>query len=541
MGNLYQRANRLQWTAAISLGVMLALSGLKTYGAVQTVRQYEQAETYHAAGRLVEAERLYRQAEAAWGFDYRKEVIRAALEELTPVVQVLESVDSLSRSITAAAAAKDVGGLVKGYNEYQVAKKKYQAAGTAAGERFVGAVEEAKLEAQLADAFSAARAAAEQRLRSMKPAEDAGAAAAELIRIPSVYYGGDAAKRKAVDTLLQARDIARLDALARSKPYLEVWALGEELRQFYVQQGWEAPWVAPKLERLAIGTLTILEKQDLSKFLDASRELRKYEAWVPSGGKADSYIQSVLQQRTASAASLEKSGKYEEAIALYRTLGALTDTSQAIASAERRMLAADPLKLLAGAGAKSKLVSAARLTGRNGSVQAVALNEAGTRLFLAELPSDEGTAPLLMNMTIEPALRTASLRSIEGSDPNGLQLLLAEGASAQRKARFLLMQVKASGLEPLLDLEADGFTLHKNGEIEAIRPAIEGPKKGSSVLRALYRREQDKYVLIHTDLEEKPVPRSMDPEKPDEGKPVARPAAGNASEAPSAKPRPSLP
>ncbi|WP_141333941.1 hypothetical protein [Paenibacillus sp. tmac-D7] len=522
-GFTYQRANRVRTAAAVMLAIMLALAGWKTYAALQTVRAYKQAEAHKAAGRLMEAEAQYLKASSVPGFDYRKEEISASLAELQPVVHTMRTVASLSASIAEAAASGSVAGLAKAHADYQEAKQQHAARGAADAERFAQAASEAHLETALADAFSAARKAAEKRLAGSKPADDTGSAASELILIPAAYYGGDAAKRKAVNALLQSRDTARLDALARTKPYKEVWKLGEELRISYERLGWEAAWIAPKLEKLALGSLSIVEKQDLGKFLDAAQQLKSYEAWAGPGSKIDAYVDSVIRNRLVKAAALADSGKYDEAIALYRTIGDYRDTSKELLAVEQRKLANDPQQLLQAAGAPGKLAAVTRLKGRDGSAQAAALSETGTRLFFAQLQADG--SPGLLETELSPGVKPKSVRYSEPASPGGDKLLLIEGVSAQRKARYVLVQIGNTGLHPVLDVEADAIMSGQDGELTVARPlsAVTGASDAGALLRGYYRYEQDHYVLVRAESAEpdraKNEPAQPEETKPDLGKP----------------------
>ncbi|MEK8129928.1 hypothetical protein WMW72_18660 [Paenibacillus filicis] len=499
-GFTYQRAYRFKKAALVLLGITLLAAGWKSYLALQTVQAYKQARALQAAGQLPEAEALYAKAAAMPGFDYHKAEIHTALAQLQPIVHMMKTVTALSDSVTAAASAGDAAALAKAYAGLEAAREAITASGAEHAQRFASAVQEAGLEEKLTTGFSNIRKAAEKRLTTAKATEDTGSAAADLIAIPSAYYGGDAAKRKAVNGLLQNRDTARLDSLAKTKPYVEVWKLGEELRTSYERLGWEAAWVAPKLEKLALGSLSILEKQDLPKFLEAARQVKAYTVWAGPGSKIDTYIESVVTGRLQRAAQLSASGKHEDAVALYRTIGAYRDTSKELQAAEQRQLAGDPQKLLTAAGATGKLQAVTGLAPAGGLPQAAALDSTGGKLLLAQL--SEGGSPSLHEATLNPPVKKGAVRYSDLSAPDGGKLLLVEGASARRIARYVLLHVEEDGtLRPVLDVEADALSSSGKGELTATRPWLTENRSDENAQpgRGHYKYSREQYELVRTE------------------------------------------
>ncbi|UUZ96053.1 hypothetical protein LJK87_17785 [Paenibacillus sp. P25] len=268
-------------------------------------------------------------------------------------------------------------------------------------------------------AFAATRKSAEKRLTDGKPAEDDAQAASDLIQIPGAYYSGDTAKRKAVNMLLQQHDIAWLDSLAQTRAYAEMWKQGEALRQMYADLGWEAPWMQPKLEKLAIGTLSALEKQSLEKFFEAVKQLKAYPAWAGSGSKVESYIDSVVEDKLKRAAALAAGGKFEEASSLYLALGTYRDTSKELQAMEAQALTRDPKRSLAKAGAQGRLTAATPLKAKDGSVQAAALSDEGPKSLLARLLPDGSVRRL--EAPVDAGLKPVSIRYADmygsGSEP----------------------------------------------------------------------------------------------------------------------------
>ncbi|MFN0225918.1 hypothetical protein ACKTOS_30020, partial [Paenibacillus sp. KR2-11] len=354
----YRRAGRFRNVAILLLIVAVLAAAAKIYYVREYLALLSQAGSARAAGDLLAAEELYSRALAVpGGFAEQRGEIDAALLALQPVTQAKRVTAELAAEVEAASAAGDVPALLQAHDRFRGAQAAAAKAGEDAKRRFAEAAQAAGVEAKLAEAYAAARKRAAQQLEAAvaakgEPGEDGGkaaaVAAADLLRLPAAVYGGEAAKRKEANALLQRYDNARLDAAAKTQKLEAVLQLGESIRSWYAAVPWEAPWLTPKLDKYALAELTALEKKDLPAFLAAGKAVQAHAALLGTGGgKAGAFAEAAVKRQLARADQLAGARKYDEALELYRTLGSYRDTAKEIAALELRRLEGDPAALLA--------------------------------------------------------------------------------------------------------------------------------------------------------------------------------------------------
>lgn len=509
-GFMYRRAIRGRNVAAALLAAALCMAGWTLAGAGRQAYYYSQAAAHQAAGELLAAEDDYRKALAASSFDYRRNEISRALETLLPVTEVLRLVATLQEEIRSAAAAGDADQLGAADSAYVRAKQAALAGDEAAKQRFIQAAQEADMEGSLERGFAAIRQAAEKQLaagpvKGAKAAEradgdPAGDAARSLILIPPSYFGGEAAKRQKVNGLLQSYDIARLDVLAQTTPYADVWRLGEALRLRYEGWGWEAAWVVPKLEKLALGSLGIVEKEDLAKFLAAAKLVQTYTAWAGPGSKIAASIETSFAAQLKKAEALATAGKYDQAVALYQTLAAYRDTSNEMEAAQTRSLAADPARLLAKAGADGKLALVAGFKTAAGEAAAAAWSAERGQLTAALLTA---SGVVQRADSAKLALTPKAIKADRAYGGGEREALVVEAPGKQRKTRYIVFEWTDARLLPVLDVEADSLSPSSaKGELVAERPLLEAGGtggNGDAPAKAYYRYQKERYALTRTE------------------------------------------
>lgn len=477
----YKRSVRYR-NAAIAVLVLLLLAAcFKVYAWWQKAELYQQAAAQLAAGNAVEAEELFLKAQNIGFIDYKEAETEQALSALQPVTQAKRLFSSLTDQIASAVAVNDAGSLVKAYESYQSAKSQVAKLDEGSQKRFAETAASYNIDARFAEAFGSVKTALIQSVEGAvaKKKFDADTAVGFLLQIPAVYYKDEAAKRKALNPLLQKYDQGRLDALVKSKSLDEMLKEGEGLQKFYKDRGWEAPWVAAKLEKAAQDTLAKLEKNDLGGFLAAAKTVQSYKELFGSGSKLNGYIQSVVNGRMTRAEQLIAAKKYAEAEELYKTLGAYRDTSQELQALGQRRLESDPAALLQKAGIEGALTAATSLKGTNGAQTAAAAVTDKKKVVLVRLFTDqrievaEGAVP-------GDLAAVKSIRPADELSPEGQLVLLLEVASKKRKVRYVAYEAHGSELKPILDLEADKLESVRPGVISADNPVPERTDKNGA-------------------------------------------------------------
>ncbi|KEQ24654.1 hypothetical protein [Paenibacillus tyrfis] len=489
----YKQSGRYRNAALAVLVLLLLAACFKVYAWWQKAELYRQATAQLAAGNAVEAEELFLKAQKIGFIDYKEAETEQALSALQPVTQAKRLFSSLTDQIASAVAVNDAGSLVKAYDAYQSAKSQVAKLDEGSQKRFAETAASYNIDARFADAFGSVKTALIQSVEGAvaKKKFDADTAVGFLLQIPAVYYKDEAAKRKALNPLLQKYDQGRLDALVKSKSLDELLKEGEGLQKFYKDRGWEAPWVTAKLEKAAQDTLARLEKSDLGGFLAAAKTVQSYKELFGSGSKLNGYIQTVVNGRMARAEQLIAAKKYAEAEELYKTLGAYRDTSQELQALGQRRLESDPAVLLQKAGIEGALTAATSLKGSNGAQTTAAAVTDKKKLVLARLFTDqrieiaEGAVP-------GDLAAVKSIRQADELSPEGLPVLLLEASSKKRKARYVAFEAHGSELKPILDLEADKLESVRPGVVSADNPVPERTEKNGADKNSTDKNGTDK-------------------------------------------------
>ncbi|MFB0844568.1 hypothetical protein [Paenibacillus oleatilyticus] len=508
----YKRSVRYRNAAIAVLVLTLLAAGVKVYAWWQKAELYQQAAAQLASGNAVEAEELFLKARNIGFIDYKEAETEQALSALQPVTQAKRLFSSLTDQIASAVAVNDAGSLVKAYESYQSAKSQVAKLDEGSQKRFAETAASYNIDTRFAEAFGSVKTALIQSVEGAvaKKKFDADTAVGFLLQIPAVYYKDEAAKRKALNPLLQKYDQGRLDALVKSKSLDEMLKEGEGLQKFYKDRGWEAPWVTAKLEKAAQDTLAKLERNDLGGFLNAAKTVQSYKELFGSGSKLNGYIQTVVNGRMARAEQLIAAKKYAEAEELYKTLGAYRDTSKELQALGQRRLESDPAVLLQKAGIEGALTAATSLKGSNGAQTAAAAVTDKKKLVLARLFGDqrievaEGAVP-------GDLAAVKSIRPADELSPEGQPVLLLEAASKKRKAHYVAFEAHGSELKPILDLEADKLESVRPGVVSADNPVPERPEKngadkngteatGSQTgAKAVYEYRGGRYVFVKSE------------------------------------------
>ncbi|MFB6364947.1 hypothetical protein ACFCP7_12885 [Paenibacillus elgii] len=520
----YKRSVRYRNAAIAVLALLLLAACFKVYAWWKKAELYQQAAAQLAAGNAVEAELLFLKAQNINFVDYKEAETAQALSALQPVTQAKRLFSSLTEQIASAVAVNDAGSLVNAYTTYQAAKSQVTKLDEGSQKRFAETAASYIIDARFAEAFGSVKTALIQNVEGAiaKKKFDTDTAVGFLLQIPAAYYKDEAAKRKALNPLLQKYDQGRLDVIFKSKSLDEMLKEGEGLQKFYKDRGWEAPWVAARLEKAAQDTLAKLEKSDLGGFLAAAKTVQSNKERFGNGSKLNGYIQTVINGRLARAEQLIAAKKYAEADELYKTLGTFRDTSKELQALDQRRLENDPAVLFQKAGIEGAFTAATSLKGANGVQTAAAAVTDKKKLMLVRLFPDqrlevvEGAVP--SDLAAVKSLRPADELSLDGQP-----VLLLEAASKKRKARYVAFEAHGSELKPILDLEADKLETVRKGVVSADNPVPERPEKngadknstdknsadknGTEVsgpqaeAKAIYEYRSGRYVFVKSDMD----------------------------------------
>ncbi|MFC9778882.1 hypothetical protein [Paenibacillus chitinolyticus] len=492
LGSTYHRSIRYRNGAILLLVLMLGLAGYKGYSVWHKADLYARAAAEQAAGRDVEAENLYMLARDISSFDYKNDEISAALSALRPVTELKRLFASLASEIAVTnGGSQEQARLLQAYAAYGAKKAEVAAADESAKKRFGELTDAYKLDEQFAAALTGAKKSLTALLQQGNgaSAQEGESAMSLLFQLPASVYKDEKTKRKDLNTLFQKYDTTRLQTIFNQKSFEE--ALGEivRIRQFYSERKVEAAWVLPKAETYVQGTLTrLLETNDVPGFLTHAKTFQNLKELSGSSSKVNAFIQSSLRKQTAKAEQLASAGKYADAIALYKVLGDYKDTGKEIRQTEIRWMAAEPGVLLAKAKDNVRFVQTAGAKGLWGSEAiAVGVTDRGT-LVTARLQADGSVVST--EGEIGGGLAVKAVSFADGLGAGKLPVVMLESQSRTRNARYTAYEVDASGLNALLDVEADGYKLQSGGVLLVRNPAGAG-----SGQEAVYKLQGGQYAL----------------------------------------------
>ncbi|MFE4570408.1 hypothetical protein [Paenibacillus chitinolyticus] len=492
LGSTYHRSIRYRNGAILLLVLMLGLAGYKGYSVWHKADLYARAAAEQAAGRDVEAENLYMLARDISSFDYKNDEISAALSALRPVTELKRLFASLASEIAVTnGGSQEQARLLQAYAAYGAKKAEIAAADESAKKRFGELTDAYKLDEQFAAALTGAKKSLTALLQQGNgaSAQEGESAMSLLLQLPASVYKDEKTKRKDLNTLFQKYDTTRLQTIFNQKSFEE--ALGEivRIRQFYSERKVEAAWVLPKAETYVQGTLTrLLETNDVPGFLTHAKTFQNLKELSGSSSKVNAFIQSSLRKQTAKAEQLASAGKYADAIALYKVLGDYKDTGKEIRQTEIRWMAAEPGVLLAKAKDNVRFVQTAGAKGLWGSEAiAAGVTDRGT-LVTARLQADGSVVST--EGEIGGGLAVKAVSFADGLGAGKLPVVMLESQSRTRNARYTAYEVDASGLNALLDVEADGYKLQSGGVLLVRNPAGAG-----SGQEAVYKLQGGQYAL----------------------------------------------
>ncbi|MBV6713614.1 hypothetical protein [Paenibacillus chitinolyticus] len=492
LGSTYHRSIRYRNGAILLLVLMLGLAGYKGYSVWHKTDLYARAAAEQAAGRDVEAENLYMLARDISTFDYKNDEIGAALSALRPVTELKRLFASLASEIAVTnGGSQEQARLLQAYAAYQAKKTEVAAADESAKKRFGELTDAYKLDEQFAAALAGAKKSLTALLQQGNgaSAKEGESAMSLLLQLPASVYKDEKTKRKDLNALFQKYDTARLQTIFNQKSFEE--ALGEivRIRQFYSERKVEAVWVLPKAETYVQSTLTrLLDANDVPGFLTHAKTFQNLKELSGSSSKVNAFIQSSLRKQTAKAEQLASAGKFADAIALYKVLGDYKDTGKEIRQTEIRWMTAEPGVLLAKAKDNVRFVQTAGAKGLWGSEAiAAGVTDRGT-LVTARLQADGSV--LSTEGEIGGGLAVKAVSFADGLGAGKLPVVMLESQSRTRNARYTAYEVDASGLNVLLDVEADGYKLQSAGVL-----LIRNPAGAGGGAEAVYKLQGKQYAL----------------------------------------------
>ncbi len=493
---------------------MLVLLGLKALRIGDKIREVQDAERLYAAGDLIAAENLYRQAADNPAIHYKEEQIASRLEELTPISAIRSGLNTLVKKVTDQLVTRDFAEFMESYASLLSLKSKYFISGGPYASYYRQLSEDSGISAQLTAGFGQFKS---QFLDELAASQSSGSEENgdlfkwNLLQIPDAYYGGTDAKNELLATGFKAHDTARLKVLAAAGSFGPMLDSSLSMIEAYSNHSYQAPWVQKQAEDSAQVILDKdLEGDNISAFAGHAAAYRTYAAsaaLAPDSSKVLSFIDSSAAKLLKSAARLIRGGQYAEAIQLYSGLAQLQDTSAEIAAAQLTWNTAEPVRLLPGGDEAGRYIHVATASGRYGAKAVVAGTDNTGRLYYADL-SDDGRVSTRTG-DILPGFERLSGLAFEDqlSAIAEVPVVLAVGGQEDGRTAFTAYQIKPEGISLLFSFAGDRYELQSDDNSILVTNA----DTGDGVLgeTGVYRLSEDgSYQLAEIQQDSPLIPAS---------------------------------
>lgn len=470
------------WSLLAALAV-LALIGYKLYAGYAKVQDYRMANDYLEQNDLVQAYEYYGKALNNRWMQYKEEEIAAATAKLKPVEEIQ------NKLLTILGNPGENNNPAQPYADFQ------RLAGTAAARGgqyekiFNDLSKQYRMDAHFTSAYANYKKALERQLQDeTKKASFSDETIIAYLLIPELYFGGADEKADALRAAFQPYDQGRLTAKAEGKGIEALLAEGARLLDFYKQENINADWVYPKVEEYTLSYLKKLEqKGDLSAFFRNAKVIEGAKLIAARGKAIGSYIQSVYSGQLRQAIQLVSENKYEEAIAAYTRLGDYKDVAKELQNIEIKWNTQEPQRILAKASPGVSFDYFISGKGRFGAL-VYAIGAADGQIVLARMLPDLSIDK--KEGQLGEGFQVREIRLDDSLSLSGNSVLLAEGSSSTRQARFAAYEISDSMLINLFDFEADSFRVDKPGTLIVTNDAYEGAGQ-----EALYSYQNGQYLF----------------------------------------------
>lgn len=428
------------------------------------LRMVQEAERLYAAGDLIAAERLYRQAADNFSIYYKEEEIAGRLTELAPITAIRSGLDTLVRTSADQLATKDFSGFMESYAALLSLKSKYFISGGPYESFYRQLSEESGISVQLTSGFRQFKDQFLAELAAGGSGDDTGETYKwNLLLIPDAYYGSAEAKAELLAAGFKSHDVARLKVLAAAGSFQPMLDSALSMAQAYSSHSYTAPWVQAQAEESARLILDKdLEGDNVSAFAGHAVVYRNYAASAGLDAGSSKVLASIERSTSkllSSAARLVRGGQYAEAIQLYSSLTPLQDTSAEIAAAQLAWNTAEPVRLLPGGNEEGKYVFVTSVSSKYGAKIAVAGIDNSGRLYYAGLQEDGITSTRTGDVIPE----FGRLSGISFDDRVAaiaeVPVVVAQGSRDDGRIDFTAYQIKPEGISVLFSFAGDSYEL----------------------------------------------------------------------------------
>lgn len=479
--------NLLAILCAIAL-IAVIVKGFRIEAKIEQVRQ---ADAYYEQNLRIQAEVAYTAAQSNTVIRYREDHIDERLTELAPITTLREELLKSKSELWAAAENRDFDTFLTAYELYDSFRQQslnddFAAEYTELSERY-------ELAKTVNEGFSAFRSDFEQALAVNLDDNryDDESAKWSLLRIPAAFFSenvekaasnAELLKTEALNALFQNYDQRKLKKMAAAGQYQEMLNEASSTIAAYEDHNFGAPWALHQAEET---TDTVLRKDlDAQLYTAFSSHARAFGDFVSQTGlesETTAWIEARIEELMSRARSLVTDRRFEEAIALYRSLNAYRSTSEEVTQTESAWTEAEPLRILQAKD--SSVAYSLTISGKQrfgADLYVAALGDDGLLYFGTK--TGDSTSVITSGLN---GLDVQSLRIEESLSTDAGPVIVVQSSSSARKAVYTALMLQAGSFRQIFQIEADGYTIEDGGSMLRADHPVEAEEDGQT---AIYER-----------------------------------------------------
>ncbi|MEH7106788.1 hypothetical protein [Bacillus sp. JJ1764] len=466
--SVYKKVNISRNILIVIFVLLLVLVAGKWVMAHEKLADYQEAIKLYHDGKLVAAEKKFREAKLNVAVTDHNAEIKEKLSILSPI---REKMEDFSDNADSYYKKKDLKQLVKLYKEWQVTSKNWLNGTPIQKDMYGEMLALTGLDQELSRYFSRLKETEWAKLSNRHP--DETAIHKNVNMIPAEYYGGEVAKKKAIRSSFQTYYASKIEKLISANASV-VEIVNESGRQFgmLAQFSIDSIWLKEKLDRYLVKALTAaITKKDYTAFAVQASTIQKLSAEM-GDANVFSFIGRTKESLLEKAKNFMTGKKFADAIAIYDALEPLVGTGQLIADANQAWDQAEPIRVLKRQFADKEFTSFVDARNKWGANSVVAAISKDGGLYFGKLTGNNPMSVVQESLDGTPAVNQLGFNSkLSASDT---PVIFIDAKSSTRKHRYLAYEVRGESLRKILDIDADLLTVESKGVVVVDNPVGKG-------------------------------------------------------------------
>lgn len=426
----------------------------------KVILAHEKLNTYNTAialfnkGELIAAEKQFRLAQLNVVVSDHNQDISEKLALLSPVKERIEEVDDDAMS---ASKEQDLETLIIHYNDFSEYKSKIIKGDNIQSEMLIEMLEHTRIEGDFITYFEAQKTLLFAELQEKLNTEEEKENFLALQSIPFAFFETEEKKKEIIHSTYYTYFASRADSAFQKSTFSE--SITEAKRQLKQLDKFsmDGTWLQKKFDSYLVQRLKdSVESNSYSQFAKEAKEVQSLKSQLNENSESIAYIDKALASIIGEAETLVANDEFDKAIKLFESLATLKDMKTSIEDAKAAWDLHQPIRVLKRMFPEVEFVN--HINGRNnwGADSYIVAVSSKNNIYFGWLNHGEEMMVSTGEFFEDPQsdLNFASRLSIDGNP-----VIYFESNSSIRNKRYVAYDVSHSGIDKILDIEADGFTI----------------------------------------------------------------------------------